>query len=487
MECPFSLPGLFRGCVFLGMDTIKLHNGEQMRFYPGRPAGEGAEKEFFHTENNDFIVGFYKDQISENDPNRLRRLLRIVENFNPTKDTKKGEFWKTHFCWPAAVVLEPRCGILSPKFPLNFYFDDEKGEKKGKRFLNPRLVKKLKPHERGNLFQRIQVLRQLVRAVGRMHAAGLAHSDLSGNNILVDPEKGVCILIDIDSLVVKNVNPPVVLGTRGYIAPEVVKTSVYNLNHPERILPDIKTDLYSLSVIIYEMLLLRHPLIGKKIHSNDCEQDDFFMFGEKALFIENPEDPSNRPEKLEVSYHSLGPYLSSLIEQAFVDGLHEPDLRPTAYQWEEALANTADILFPCRGENCWYKWQIDGKNHKSVCPVCYNQATDKIPALHLFRHFKPGQFISERKYLTLWDQRKLFKWHIRKDVILPDNLMDNYEAMGTFFFQQDKWIFKNESSIKMMDHRFKIIPPGGSTEIDHRNVLVFCAPPEGRVGLIELR
>jgi hypothetical protein len=65
--------------------------------------------------------------------------------------------------------------------------------------------------------------------------------------------------------------------------------------------------------------------------------------------------------------------------------------------------------------------------------------------------------------------------------------MDNFEAMGTFFLQQDKWIFKNESSIKMMDHRFKIIPPGESTQIDHRNLLVFCAPPEGRVGLIELR
>ena len=32
-----------------------------------------------------------------------------------------------------------------------------------------------------------------------MHQAGLAHSDLSCNNVLVDPTTGSCVVIDIDA------------------------------------------------------------------------------------------------------------------------------------------------------------------------------------------------------------------------------------------------------------------------------------------------
>ena len=47
---------------------------------------------------------------------------------------------------------------------------------------------------------------------------------LSNNNVLISPKDGNCIIIDIDSLVVPNMFPPEVIGTRGYIAPEVLAT-----------------------------------------------------------------------------------------------------------------------------------------------------------------------------------------------------------------------------------------------------------------------
>ena len=70
-----------------------------------------------------------------------------------------------------------------------------------------------------------------------MHQAGLAHSDLSCKNILIDPKTADCVVIDVDSLVIPNVYPPEVMGTRGYIAPEVLETSV--LDDSSRILPSI--------------------------------------------------------------------------------------------------------------------------------------------------------------------------------------------------------------------------------------------------------
>ena len=85
-------------------------------------------------------------------------------------------------------------------------------------------------------------------------------------------------------------------------------------------------------------LLYRHPLKGGKVNSLDTEQDDLLSMGEKALFIEHPTDPSNRPKLDQVSkwalpwadvtklpYTLTGPYLKTLFDQAFITGLHDPN------------------------------------------------------------------------------------------------------------------------------------------------------------------
>ena len=53
---------------------------------------------------------------------------------------------------------------------------------------------------------------------------GLAHSDLSYNNILIDPVTKSANIIDLDGLVVPGLFPPEVIGTADFIAPEVLKT-----------------------------------------------------------------------------------------------------------------------------------------------------------------------------------------------------------------------------------------------------------------------
>ena len=40
----------------------RLNNGDTIRYYPSRRLGEGSEKEFFATEHDDLVIGFYKDQ-----------------------------------------------------------------------------------------------------------------------------------------------------------------------------------------------------------------------------------------------------------------------------------------------------------------------------------------------------------------------------------------------------------------------------------------
>jgi hypothetical protein len=57
--------------------------------------------------------------------------------------------------------------------------------------------------------------------------------------------------------------------------------------------------------MIYMYLLYRHPLKGGKIHDLDTEKDDLLAMGEKALFIEHPQDASNRPKLNQVNPKEL--------------------------------------------------------------------------------------------------------------------------------------------------------------------------------------
>ena len=46
-------------------------------------------------------------------------------------------------------------------------------------------------------------------------------------------------------------------------------------------------------------------------------------------------------------YTILGPYLKELFDLAFIKGLHNPNERPPASMWEQALIKTMDLKFYC--------------------------------------------------------------------------------------------------------------------------------------------
>ena len=65
-------------------------------------------------------------------------------------------------------------------------------EKEGKWFASASNQNRfLDPRERGNWLSYFRISILISRAVKRMHAAGLAHSDLSYKNVLVDPAGSV--------------------------------------------------------------------------------------------------------------------------------------------------------------------------------------------------------------------------------------------------------------------------------------------------------
>jgi serine/threonine protein kinase len=78
-----------------------------------------------------------------------------------------------------------------------------------------------------------------------MHQMGLSHSDLSYNNVLIDPVSKSACMIDLDGLVVPGLFPAEVIGTADFIAPEVLSTKHLPKDDPNRKLPRRETDLHA--------------------------------------------------------------------------------------------------------------------------------------------------------------------------------------------------------------------------------------------------
>ncbi|HEX4130030.1 MAG TPA: serine/threonine-protein kinase [Pirellulales bacterium] len=95
--------------------------------------------------------------------------------------------------------------------------------------------------------------RQVAEALEALHAAGWMHGDVKPSNMIVSPE-GHLTLVDLGFARRRGDHRWTLdeggLGTPQYLAPEAVTSAVR---------PDIRSDLYSLGVMLYEMLVGRRP------------------------------------------------------------------------------------------------------------------------------------------------------------------------------------------------------------------------------------
>jgi len=478
-----------------------LKDGRTVDFIPDM-IGDGTMKEVYFTLDRKSVVCFYKDASASSDPVRMQRLESILGKFNPTipqnmggaaKNDMEAGYYLKLFCWPTGIVLKPRFGVMTPAYPENFFFgsgpDFIKGkEKNGMRFIGPRnrgILERVAPNELGDWINYFALCIQMARAVARLHNAGLAHSDLSPNNVLVDPSKGMSIIIDIDSLVVEGLFPPDVLGTRGYIAPEVLSTVHLPVHDPKRMAPNEKTDQHALAVLIYQYLLLRHPLEGSKIPPvQTAEEQEMLAFGSQAIFCEHPNDISNRPEESQyVPCSSLGPFLLDLFIRAFVKGLNSSNDRPTASEWLWGLVKTWDLLMPCPNSSCSHKWFVVNGTHNIKCPFCDSQLKTVIPLLKLRKESRPGQWLQDGQ-LLVYHNLSLFRWHAF-DGVFPGPETDR-TPLAYCVLHHGKWLLINQNLDSLTSPGGNRVPVGQAVELKDGTQIRLSQEPHGRIVEIQM-
>jgi WD40 repeat protein len=113
---------------------------------------------------------------------------------------------------------------------------------------------------------RLDLIAKIADAVQHAHQRGLIHRDLKPGNILVDEtgqpkilDFGVARVMDSDARATLQTDVGQLFGTLAYMSPEQIEADPLKL--------DARTDVYSLGVILYELLTGRLPYdVGRKVH-----------------------------------------------------------------------------------------------------------------------------------------------------------------------------------------------------------------------------
>lgn len=442
--------------------------------------GSGGKKVVFFAPDRSYAVGVYKNAPDQKSRERLTELVGTY--YRGLFEHEGKEVWKERFCWPYDIVKTSKgnLGIVMPLYSPDFLF--QKGtilkgeEKKGSHFALPVGRKQVDPEELGNWKNMLECSWDLARTVRRLHMAGLSHSDLSYNNVLLNPTKGKVLVIDVDELVVPGKYDPGVFGTRGFIAPEV---------YGGHELPSQYTDLHAMACLIYLYLLHRHPLVGEKRHkAGTAEEEEIIAYGKGALFIEDSKDRSNRtfPQGLspvdwtnvdKLPCEITGPFLSKLFHRAFEDGLHNPKQRPSASEWEEGLMKTYDLVTPCENAKCSEKYFV--LNKAKTCPFCGQKLDYQLPVFEVYYQNK-GQWLPMKKKQYGGKDKQLHKWHFYSNCTFNELLpKEDRKTIAFLRLYRGKWYFYNlgMKDLELIDEGTSSTIPADSKPIEIKQGMEF--------------
>lgn len=191
----------------------------------------------------------------------------------------------------------------------------------------------------------VRIALNLAHSFLLLHSEGLCYRDISFGNVLLDPHTSEVLICDNDNVGVDGESVSVVLGTRRFMAPEIVRGEAR---------PSTETDLHSLAVLIFYILMVHHPLIGRRELEYPClnEVSEHDLFGRSPLFIFDPVNDGNAPDPYEhagvLANWNLHPApIRRLFLAAFTEGLHDPSKRVRESVWRAELAALLDSVSAC--------------------------------------------------------------------------------------------------------------------------------------------
>lgn len=303
---------------------------------------------------NTYALKLYHDSIIQHDSGILSRISKLVEIGPPS----------TSFCWALDCLEVLHEGESHYGYIMSLRED---------KFIAP--AQYLSGGVEMSFRALFKACKNLAESFSLLHLRGLCYKDVSINNFFFDPWTGDVSIIDIDNVCYDNSfsYESNVLGTPRFMAPEIVEGASK---------PSIATDQHSLAVLLFYLLLLGHPLEGRKeaeirIFDGPAQKH---LYGEQARYIFDLDDSSNRPDP---EIHAPTLYMADILpeeimatfDDAFSKGLHNPSARVADSKWCIEIDRLIKGLGHCY--SCGQEIFAANREKEAICWKCRTKTAQK--------------------------------------------------------------------------------------------------------------
>lgn len=262
------------------------------------------------------------------------------------------------FLWPLELIVPAQgelFGYIMPLRPKNY----------------KSIVDLMKNRVNPSFYVLCRTAFNLTKGYQKLHGMGAKYQDISFGNLFFNPDNGDVLICDNDNVSFDSSKPGGVLGTPGFMAPEIVRGE----KRPSR-----ETDRYSLAVLLFYLFMVNHPLEGKQEASIKCMDmaARVKLYGTNPIFIFDPDDKTNRPVKgIHDNANIYWPLYPEKLRQMFIKsftiGLTQPNKRVTEPEWMSLFANMMSGIMKCScGASVFYDEELEAKGATPVCWNCQN-------------------------------------------------------------------------------------------------------------------
>ncbi|MDM3857430.1 MAG: hypothetical protein PT120_21700 [Aphanizomenon gracile PMC649.10] len=325
----------------------------------GEEIANSGEAKVWRTNQNGYLAKIYHAPT----PERVQKLAVMIAN-PPTEPNS--HLHHVSFAWPKSGLKNAQgdfVGFLMPEI------------KDGKELLdvyNPRRRQALKLEIDWRFLHTTAL--NIVSIIEALHAAGYVLGDIKPQNILVN-NRALPSIIDTDSFQV--INPKngkvyyCLVGSPGYTPPELMGKDFASIEQTE------VHDRFRLGVIIYQLLFGgNNHFQGKWTGAGEPPEPDEII--RRGLWLYSP-NSLIEPVARTIPMIIVHPAIRECFLKCFNDGHKNPNLRPTAREWLEALRTGNDNLTICGRVDSHYYSRTFGNCY--WCDRSKNLGVDIFPGV----------------------------------------------------------------------------------------------------------
>ncbi len=197
-----------------------------------------------------------------------------------------------------------------------------------------------------------------------LHRLGYSYHDINDGNFFIRPEDGDVLICDNDN-VTPDCEKTIIGGKSRYMAPEVVLGNM----------PNKYSDRFSLSLILFRLFFLDHPLEGAQVLACPCltEEHERRLYGSEAMFIYDFSKKNLPVAGIHTNIIRRWPIVPSLLRRIFTEQfdqnhLTHPQTRLIEQEWKKVIERVRDQLVIC--PYCHKESFIDLEKGTYTCMEC---------------------------------------------------------------------------------------------------------------------